>query len=305
MIYSRKNEKDMVCLFLVVPCYNEEEIIEDSNKKIINRLHRLIEAKVIDQSSRVLYVDDGSRDRTWELIRKLSSENADYISAIRLARNEGHQNALMAGMQAAYEHCDVVVTIDADLQQDIEVLDEFIQKYKEGNEIVFGIRKSRNTDTFGKKISANLFYHFMNFLGTKTIKNHADYRLMSKMALTALFEYGETQLFLRGIIATMGFKSDTVYFEVKQRTAGKTKYSLGKMLSLAINGITSLSIKPLHMVFYLGIGVLFISIIMIIRNLYIWSTGIAVSGWTSILCSLWALGGAFDDFIRNYRRICW
>lgn len=287
MFHSREN-----CLYLIVPCYEEEQVLELTNKRLIAKCEQMIEEGIVNEHSKILYVDDGSKDGTWEIIKSLGRAYPNRVSGIRLARNEGHQNALMAGMRTAYEYADIVISIDADLQQDIEVLDEFVEKYLSGNDIVFGIRKSRSSDGILKKGTALLFYKLMNWLGTNTIPNHADYRLMSKNALNALFQYKETQLFLRGIIAGMGFQTDKVYFDVKEREAGKSKYTLRKMFVLAINGITSLSIRPLHIVFWTGLISILISLFMIIRNVYIWSLGIAVQGWASILCSLWFLGGA-------------
>lgn len=280
----------MACLYLVVPCFNEEEIIENTNYVISQKLQELIEKGIINSNSKVLYVDDGSKDSTWKKIQKISQDNK-FVTAIRLARNEGHQNALMAGMRCAYDYADIVITIDADLQQDINALEEFILKYHSGKDIVFGIRNSRKTDGLIKKVTAIAFYRLMKLLGTDTITNHADYRLMSHDALTALFEYRETQLFLRGIIASMGFETDVVKFDVQERKAGKSKYSMWKMITLALNGITSLSIRPMHLVFYLGVTALLISTGMIIYNIYIYSQGIAVQGWASLLCSIWFLGG--------------
>lgn len=278
------------CLYIIVPCYNEEAVIELSNTILMDRLQELQSKKLIAEQSKILYVDDGSKDSTWEKIRAIT-ENNTCVCAIRLARNEGHQNALMAGMKTAAQIADVIITIDADLQQDVGVIEEFLEKYKLGADIVFGIRNSRETDSVSKRLTASLFYSVMKLLGTETIRNHADYRLMSRNALNALFEYRETQLFLRGIVASMGFSTDEVYFDVKKRMAGKTKYSFGKMLSLAFNGITSLSIRPVHLVFNMGVITTLISVVMIIYNLVVYIQGLTVPGWTSILCSLWFLGG--------------
>ena len=278
------------CLYIVVPCYNEEEVIESSNNILLGRLQELQDKGLIAKQSKILYVDDGSKDATWEKIIKMADERKE-ICAVRLAKNEGHQNALMAGMKAAYEKADIVLTIDADLQQDVNVIEQFLEKYAAGSDIVFGVRNSRDTDGIFKKMTANIFYGLMKLLGTKTIRNHADYRLMSHNALEALFEYRETQLFLRGTVASMGFKTDTVYFDVKKRMAGKTSYSLGKMLTLAFSGITSFSIRPIHAVFGMGIITTIIGIAMIIYNIWVYIQGATVPGWTSILCSLWFLGG--------------
>lgn len=285
------NQNKETCLYLVVPCYNEEEIIESSNRQLIAKMQEMMQTKLISTDSRILYVDDGSKDGTWKIIKKICAKSTAMATAIRLSRNEGHQNALMAGMVTAYKYADAVITIDADLQQDISVLDEFIRKYLGGVDIVFGIRNSRKEDGIFKKISALLFYTLMKWFAKDTIPNHADYRLLSHDAMTALFEYRETQLFLRGIIASMGFDTDIVKFDVKKRQAGKTKYSISKMLTLAVNGITSLSIKPIHLVFGMGMVALAVSAGMIIYDISIYIRGIAVPGWTSQLCSIWLLGG--------------
>lgn len=282
----------MKCIYFIIPCYNESEIITETGKIMSEKVENLIENNIIAPSSKILYVDDGSKDNSWALIKNIVRESSKVSTAIRLSRNEGHQNALMAGMKTAYDFADGVVTLDADLQQDINALDEFIEKYEQGKDIVLGIRRSRNTDNIFKKVSANLFYGLMKILGTDTIRNHADYRLLSHDALTALFQYSETQLFLRGIIASMGFDTDTVMFDVKKGIrGGVSKYSFGKMVSLALNGITSLSIRPVHLIFEIGVMTLIASVVMIIYNIIIYYKGIAVPGWTSILCSIWFLGG--------------
>lgn len=276
----------------VVPCYNEEKIIEQTNAVLVGKMEELIHKSAVSAKSRILYVDDGSKDSTWLRIKKIALQNPDRISAIRFARNEGHQNALLGGMKEAYAYADFVITLDADLQQDLSVLEQFIAKYDEGKDIVFGIRTSRKTDSILKKTTAELFYGIMKILGTGTIPNHADYRLMSRDALAALFAYQETQLFLRGIIASMGFDTDFVMFEVHERVGGgKTRYSLHKMLRLAFNGITSMSIRPMQAVFAMGVIAFGISMIMIIYNISVYIKGITVPGWTSSLCSVWFLGG--------------
>lgn len=280
-----------ICLYLVVPCYNEEEILEETNCELASKLQSMISEKQISSESKILYVDDGSKDNTWEILKEICAKQSTMTTAIRLSRNEGHQNALMAGMSIAYKYADAVITIDADLQQDIDVLGEFVKKYIGGADIVFGIRNSRKEDGFFKKTSASLFYMIMRWFAKDTIPNHADYRLLSHNAMMALFEYNETQLFLRGLISSMGFDTDTVIFNVRQRKAGKTKYSISKMLTLAVNGITSLSIKPIHLVFGMGLIALLVSAGMIVYNISIYLNGIAVPGWTSQLCSTWLLGG--------------
>lgn len=291
-------------LYLVVPCYNEQDVIRETNDKLLKKLKSMTADGIISGQSGILYVDDGSQDCTWKYIREfaLAAKNSigggisgsisgGNVKGIKFSRNEGHQNALMAGMTYIHNIADIVITIDADLQQDIEVLDQFVRKYEEGNDIVFGIRNSRNTDNWLKKFSASLFYKIMMILGTRTIPNHADYRLISSRALDNLLEYKETQLFLRGLVADLGFRTAEVYFDVKPRAAGESKYTIRKMIRLAMNGITSLSIKPLHFVFDLGVAAIIISVLMIIYNIKMWIKGAVVQGWTSILCSVWMIGG--------------
>lgn len=278
-------------LYIVVPCYNEEEAIETSAGKLADKLIRLKEDNIISDKSRIVFVDDGSKDSTWDLIRALY-EKDDNIIGIRLAHNRGHQNAILAGMMYSMDYCDFTITIDADLQQDINAMELFIKEYEAGSDIVYGVRNSRNTDGFFKKTSATMFYKIMRFLGCSIYENSADYRLMSSKALEALSEYGEVNLFLRGIIPDMGFKSSVVKFDVFPRMQGESKYSLSKMFTLAADGITSFSIKPIRLVFTMGVLALFVGFIMIIHILYEHYFGFTVSGWSSILMSVWILGGA-------------
>ena len=225
-------------------------------------------------------------------------EISPFIHGIRFSKNEGHQNALYAGYLTGYRAgCDAVISIDADLQQDVDAIEDFIAEYKNGSDIVLGIRKSRSSDGYLKKITAELFYSIMNTLGTKTIRNHADYRLLSRRAVDCLSEYGETQLFLRGLISSMGLVQSRVYFEVKEREQGRSKYSIKKMLNLAFNGITSFSIKPMHMIFCCGMATMLTSVVMIIYNVVVWYKGTAEPGWASILCSIWFLGGMNFTFL--------
>ncbi|MCR5626988.1 MAG: glycosyltransferase family 2 protein [Lachnospiraceae bacterium] len=281
----------MSCLYLIVPCYNEEECIQDTVRRLSDKLSKLMENKIVDDNSRILYVNDGSSDRTWELLKKAAEKDPSHISAVSLSRNEGHQNALWCGLNVAYPEADITISIDADLQQDIDAIEKFVEKYNEGNDVVLGIRKSRNTDGFMKKMSATLYYKLMDLLGTKTVPNHADYRLLSRKALSALLEYGETQLFLRGIVANLGFNTGYVYFDVKPREKGSSKYSVSKMMSLAFNGITSLSIRPMQFMSLLGVIALIVSVIMIIKNIITFFRGEAVVGWASTVCTIWMLGG--------------
>ena len=280
----------MNTLYLVLPCYNEEEVLKSSAKTLQHKMMTLINNQRIHPNSKILFVNDGSTDKTWPLIKTLSSENPIFCG-ISLAHNAGHQNALLAGLMTARNHADIVISIDADLQQDISAIDLMLDKYEEGCEIVYGVRNARNTDSFFKKATALAFYRLMNMLGSSTIKNHADYRLMSKKALHALSEYQEVNLFLRGLIPLLGFKTDIVYFDVKERTAGESKYTLSKMLSLALNGITSFSIKPIRIITFIGIAIFLISIVMIVYSITMHVTGQTIPGWTSTLCTTWFIGG--------------
>lgn len=275
----------------MVPCYNEEEALNISAAGLLGKLSELKKKKLIAEESKIVFVDDGSRDYTWEIITKLHQENKSIVG-LRLAHNRGHQNALLAGLMFSRKYCDFSITIDADLQQDINAMELFIQKYYEGNEIVYGVRNSRDTDSVFKKFTASVFYSFMGFLGCRIYANAADYRLMSAKALNALAEYDEVNLFLRGIIPDIGFRSDVVHFDVFPRMQGESKYTFSKMLTLALDGITSFSIKPIRIVFGMGIIALVISVIMIIHVLYEYYFGYTVSGWSSILISIWVLGGS-------------
>lgn len=280
----------MNILYLVLPCYNEEEVLPDSAKILLDKMNHLIQDQKISPESKIMFVNDGSKDQTWSIIRSLSTNNKMFCG-VSLAHNVGHQNALLAGLMTARQRADVIISLDADLQQDINAIDAMLAKYNEGCEIVYGIRNSRDTDSPFKKFTALAFYKLTRFLGCNIVKNHADYRLMSKKAVDALSEYHEINLFLRGLIPLLGFKSDTVYFDVKKRNAGTSKYTLGKMLSLALNGITSFSIKPIRFITFTGFFVFFISIIMIIYSIIVFIQGNTVPGWTSSLCANWSIGG--------------
>lgn len=280
----------MYTLYLVLPCYNEEEVLKQSASTLENKITNLILTKKISPSSKILFVNDGSKDKTWSIIHKLSEGNALFCG-ISLSHNVGHQNALLAGLMTARQYADVIISLDADLQQDINAIDEMLVQYENGCEIVYGVRNSRNTDSAFKKISALAFYKFMQFLGCNVIKNHADYRLMSKKALDALSEYHEVNLFLRGLIPLLGFQTGTVYFDVKERSAGKSKYTLGKMFSLALNGITSFSIRPIRIITFTGFAVFLFSVIMTIYSIVMFIQGSTVPGWTSSLCASWSMGG--------------
>lgn len=275
----------------MVPCYNEEEIIEKSASILAEKMRRLANSNTISQDSLILFVDDGSRDNTFKILHSLTMKDTIY-SVLKLAGNSGHQNAILAGMMTAKDSADIVVTIDADLQQDIEALDKFIAKYIEGCEIVYGVRNDRKSDGWGKRTSASLYYKLMHALGSNVIPNHADYRLISAKALNALANYTEVNLFLRGLIPTMGFTSDVVYFDVREREAGKSKYTLMKVLTLATDGITSFSTRPLHLIGAVGFIVVILGIIMCIVGIVDWINGKNVPGYTTLLIIMLVSTGA-------------
>jgi len=279
-------------LYIIVPCYNEEEVLVESANKLSEKLLSLIKNDRVSPESKVLFVDDGSTDNTWNMISGFNKEQDSVVSGLRLAANAGHQNAILAGLFSAVEFCDITISIDADLQQDINAIDLFLDKFDAGNDIVYGIRNTRNTDSFFKKATASLFYNIMSSLGAKIIKNSADYRLLSKRAIHALMQYNESNLFLRGILPTIGYNSDVVYFDVQKRTAGTSKYTLGKMFSLALNGITSFSIKPIRAIMLIGVISFIVSLIIAIVHAILYFTGyIPTPGLTTIVLSIWALGG--------------
>lgn len=277
-------------VYLVVPCYNEEEVLPETVKRLTAKLQQMQQAGLAGEKSRMLFVDDGSKDRTWELISAFSAQNP-LVTGLKLAHNRGHQNALLAGLMEAKDRADCAISLDADLQDDIEVLDEFLQKFLEGCDVVYGVRKKRETDTFFKRTTAQGFYKVMRILGVETVYNHADYRLMSQRALDALSEYREVNLFLRGIVPLIGYRSDYVYYDRHERFAGESKYPLKKMISFALDGITSFSVKPLKIISNLGILVSVLSVGGLIYALISYFTGNAVAGWTATISSIWLLGG--------------
>ncbi len=278
-------------VYFVIPCYNEEEVLPETVKQLTAKLHSLIESGLANESSRMVFVDDGSKDKTWELISQFSEENV-YVTGVKLAHNRGHQNALLCGLNEALNNdCDCAISLDADLQDDIGVLDQFIEKYNEGCEVVYGVRNSRKKDTFFKRTTAQGYYKFMKMLGVDIVYNHADYRLMGSKALAALNDYSEVNLFLRGIVPLIGFRSDYVYYERHERFAGESKYPLKKMIAFAVDGITSFSVKPLKIISNLGIIISFLSLAGLIYALIAYFCGITVSGWTTTICSIWLLGG--------------
>ncbi len=280
----------MTTLFLVVPCYNEEAVLPETNRILKEKMTALMEAGRIRKDSRILYVDDGSRDRTWEIISACHAEDA-LVSGLKLAHNRGHQNALFAGLMTARLECDCAVSLDADLQDDIDVIDGFLDKFEEHCDIVYGVRKKRETDSFFKRTTAQGFYKCMKLLGVDIVYNHADYRLMSKRALDALSEYTETNLFLRGIVPLIGYRTDYVYYDRKERMAGESKYPLKQLISFALEGITSFSVKPLKIISNLGILISCLSVLGLLYALISYLTHNAVAGWTAIVASIWLLGG--------------
>ena len=277
-------------LYVVIPCYNEEEVLQETTKRLKNKLEALIHDKKISPKSKVMYVNDGSKDDTWNLIKKIHSKEK-LFTGITLSRNRGHQNALLAGLMTAKDYADVVISMDADLQDDINAIDEMIDKYNKGIDIVYGVRSSRKKDSFFKKSTAQGFYKFMKLMGVDVVYNHADYRLTSKRVLDDFADFKEVNLFLRGMFPLVGYKSNVVYYERAKRFAGESKYPIKKMLSFAWDGITSFSIKPIRMILNLGIVIFTVSILMLIYFLIIKLTGHAVKGWTFIVASIWLLAG--------------
>ncbi|MCQ2542607.1 MAG: glycosyltransferase family 2 protein [Lachnospiraceae bacterium] len=280
----------MDILAIVVPCFNEEEMLPISSKELREKLAELVAKGKISEESFILFVDDGSKDNTWELIEKEHNEHKE-VYGLKLAGNVGHQYALTAGLITAKECSDVTISIDADLQDDINVFEEMIDKYHAGNDIVYGVRNKRKTDTIFKRATAQGFYRLMNFFGAKTIYNHADFRLMSKRALDHFANYEEVNLYIRGIVPLIGYKTEKVFYDRKSRIAGESKYPLKKMLALAIEGITSFSIKPIRYITLIGFISVFCSIAAFIYALVSYFLGIVEPGWTSLIVSIWFLGG--------------
>lgn len=278
-------------LAIVVPCYNEEEVLPIASKALKSVLDDLIQKEKIAEDSFVLFVNDGSRDRTWALIEEIHNENPAQFRGVKLAGNVGHQFALTAGLITAKDMSDVTISIDADLQDDVAVIEEMIDKYHAGADIVYGVRNDRHTDSFFKRVTAQGFYKVMALFGVKTIYNHADFRLMSKRAVEQFSLYQESNLFLRGMMPLIGYQTDSVYYERKERAAGKSKYPLNKMLALAFNGITSFSIKPISLITMLGALIVFGSICAAVYALASYFTGNVVQGWTSLILSIWFIGG--------------
>lgn len=278
-------------LYIVVPCYNEEEALPESTNLLLKKLYYLIQSDKISDESKILLVDDGSKDNTFSIMQA-ACEKEKHISCLKLSHNRGHQNALLAGLFAAVDNgADMIITIDADLQDDINAIDKMVDEYYQNSDIVYGVRSDRKTDTFFKRTTAQVYYKFMKALGVEIVYNHADFRLMSKRAVEALKKYDEVNLFLRGIVPLLGFRCSTVLYERSARKAGESKYPLKKMISFALDGITSFSVKPIRLITLIG-GIIFtISIIMIIYSILAKLFAFTVQGWTSLICSIWFIGG--------------
>ena len=277
-------------LYLVIPCYNEEEVLPITQKALKEKMDNLIKNKKISKDSKVMFVNDGSKDKTWELIEEYHKEDPLFVG-VKLSRNKGHQNALLAGLMTAKKYADITISMDADLQDDINVIDKMIAENNAGSEIVYGVRSSRKKDSWFKRFTAESFYKLMHAMGVEVVFNHADCRLMSKRALDELEHFEEANLFLRGLIPLLGFKTSIATYERSERAAGESKYPLKKMLSFAWDGITSFSVKPLKMITTLGFIMLFISVVMIIYTIIVKILGNTVDGWAFIMLSIWFIGG--------------
>lgn len=293
-IVSIVKEKDMEekrkIIWLVIPCYNEKEVLPETAKQLKDIMWSLVARGKISRDSRIAMVNDGSKDTTWNIISQLHEED-EFFVGISLAHNRGHQNALFAGLMTAVQYADAVISLDADLQDDVGAIEAFIDKFLEGKDIVYGVRSTRHTDTWFKRGTAHAFYRMMRFMGADTLEDHADYRLMSKRAIEALAEYKEVNLFLRGIVPMIGFETDVVYYERHERFAGESKYPLKKMLSFAVEGITSFSVKPIRLITGLGFLLFTVSIAMLIYFFVAWLIGHTVAGWATIVISIWGIGG--------------
>ena len=277
-------------IWLVIPCYNEQEVLPETSRQLEEIMRGLIKKDKISDKSKIAFVNDGSKDNTWNIITDLHEKNPMF-TGINLAHNKGHQNALLAGLMTAKDYADAAISLDADLQDDVGVIEQFIDKFNEGKDVVYGVRSTRATDTVFKRSTAHAFYKLMKVMGADTLQDHADYRLMSKRALEGLAKYKEVNLFLRGIVPMIGYETDVVYYERHERFAGESKYPLKKMLSFAVDGITSCSVKPIRMITSLGTLVFTVSIVMLIYFLIVWLLGHTVQGWTTIVISLWGIGG--------------
>jgi glycosyltransferase involved in cell wall biosynthesis len=281
---------DEPVLYIVIPCYNEEEVLPETAKRLKAKLKALMGEGKLSPQSRVLFVNDGSKDRTWAQIQELHQSDPMF-SGVDLSRNRGHQNALLAGLMTAKDRCDAAISMDADLQDDIDAVDAMLDKFRAGCDIVYGVRSARKKDTFFKRFTAEAFYRLMNAMGAETVFNHADYRLMSRRALEGLAQFKEVNLFLRGIVPMIGYTSATVEYERGERFAGESKYPLKKMLAFALEGITSMSTRPIRWITGLGFLIFLVSILMLIYSIVRWATGATITGWASVICSVWAIGG--------------
>ena len=280
----------MKTIYLVLPCYNEEAVLHETSSRLKVKMNQLISENKISKDSRITFVDDGSKDNTWSIIEELK-ESDELFAGIKLSRNRGHQNALLAGLMTVKDYCDAAISLDADLQDDVNVIDKFIDRFIDGCDVVYGVRSDRKTDTVFKRTTAQGFYKVMKLLGVDIVYNHADYRLMSKRALEALGEFEEVNLFLRGIVPLIGYRSDVVLYERSERFAGESKYPLKKMLAFSIDGITSFSVAPLKFITFMGLTMTFIAVLMIFFALIKYFRGETIQGWTSMLVSLWFIGG--------------
>ena len=280
----------MNCIYFVIPCYNEQEVLPITAEQLRIKYDQLLQSGLIAENSRILLVDDGSKDRTWQIISQLHQADRRF-QGVKLSRNRGHQNALLAGLMTARSVCDAAISLDADLQDDINAMDAMLQKFQDGCDIVYGVRSDRETDTVFKRCTAQGYYKFMSGMGGELVYNHADYRLMSRRALDGLAEFGEVNLFLRGIVPMIGYRSDIVTYARKERPAGKSKYPLKKMLAFAWEGLTSLSIRPIRMITLLGTLIFLVSIGMLIYSVIRHAMGATITGWTSLAVSIWAIGG--------------
>ncbi len=281
---------DKPVLYIVVPCYNEEEVLHETTKRLTEKMNKMIAEGNISGESRIMYVNDGSKDKTWDIISEYYEKNP-LVTGLCLSRNRGHQNALLAGLMTAKEYADAVISMDADLQDDVEAVDRFVEEFKKGSDIVYGVRSSRKKDSFFKKHTALMFYKIMEKMGVEIVYNHADYRLMSKRALEGLAEFKEVNLFLRGIVPMIGYKSSTVSYERDKRFAGESKYPLKKMISFAVDGITSCSVKPIRMITSAGLIISFLSVILLIYVIVGHFMGNTVQGWPTLMVLICFFGG--------------
>lgn len=278
-------------LYIVVPCYKEQEVLPETSKRLKAKMIDLIADGKVSEKSRIMFVNDGSSDNTWPMIAELHAREPEFFSGVNLSRNKGHQNAVLAGMLTAVNYADMIITMDADLQDDINAVDGMVDAYHNGYEVVYGVRSKRDTDTFFKRFTAEGFYKVMKALGVDIVFNHADYRLMSRRAVEGLAQFTEVNLFLRGIVPQIGYKWTTVTYERAERFAGESKYPLKKMLAFAADGITSFSVKPIRMVFSIGVVIFMVSLVMLLYALISKILGYAHAGWTSLMGSIWLIGG--------------